>query len=355
MRFGITKNLNSLIFCFCSHLSLSLQNSMNVVTSHRNSNLDWIRCVAILLVITVHTWSLANVSEGAYPLLNGIYDAFVGCGVPLFLMISGGLQLVGESQSLRAFYVKRFKRLLIPFFFWATLIYVLSSCIGKYAEVQSLKKRFDDFENTEFAKEFCYRIEEKIKKMNISDGTKKNLGKAGKYMKDAGTWIVEQAAGKKTASGFVSIFKTSAYSGSKLHDSVLKVGHLFGHKFKPWQAVRWTKNIANSSRILGAIGSVLTVGFQIYNDVQEDKIEKQLAEGRGEIRTCFRDVSNVIEMEYDKVTGAWVQKNIVPCIDQIDSEIEEINNNIQAGNDLYVKLTELLQRVRRMIAEIQAM
>ena len=49
---------------------------MNVVTSHRNSNLDWIRCVAILLVITVHTWSLANVSEGAYPLLNGIYDAF---------------------------------------------------------------------------------------------------------------------------------------------------------------------------------------------------------------------------------------------------------------------------------------
>ena len=139
MRFGITKNLNSLIFCFCSHLSLSLQNSMNVMTSHRNSNLDWIRCVAILLVITVHTWSLANVSEGAYPLLNGIYDAFVGCGVPLFLMISGGLQLVGESQSLRAFYVKRFKRLLIPFFFWATLIYVLSSCIGKYAEVQSLK------------------------------------------------------------------------------------------------------------------------------------------------------------------------------------------------------------------------
>ena len=139
MRFGITKNLNSLIFCFCSHLSLSLQNSMNVVTSHRNSNLDWIRCVAIFLVIIVHTWSLARVSEVAYPLLHRVYDAFIGCGVPLFLMLSGGLQLSSQPQSLSAFYSKRLKRLLVPFFFWATLIYVLSACLGKYDEVHSLK------------------------------------------------------------------------------------------------------------------------------------------------------------------------------------------------------------------------
>lgn len=112
---------------------------MKVVTSHRNSNLDWVRCVAIFLVITVHTWSLAHVNEEVHPLLHRIYDAFVGCGVPLFLMISGGLQLASEPHSLPVFYSRRFKRLLIPFLFWATLIYVISACIGKYDEVQSLK------------------------------------------------------------------------------------------------------------------------------------------------------------------------------------------------------------------------
>ena len=222
-------------------------------------------------------------------------------------------------------------------------------------EVNTLKDKLKEFENTEFAREFRYRMEEKIKKMNISDGTKRNLGKAGGYMKDVGNWIVERAVGKNPASGFTSIFKTSVYSGSQLHDTVLKVGHLFGHKFQPWQAVRWTKNIANCSRVLGVVGSVLTIGIQIYNDRQEDKIEKQLAEGRSEIRSSFRDVSKAIEMEYDKVTDTWIQKNIDPYIEQIDSEIEEINNNIQTGNNLYIKLTELLQRVRRLITEIQTM
>ena len=220
-------------------------------------------------------------------------------------------------------------------------------------EVEALKQRFNDFESMEFVKEFRCRMEDKIKKMNISDGTKRNLEQTGGYIRDIGNWIVNQSVGKNRAAGFSSIFKTSIYSGSKLHDSVLKIGHFFGHKFKPWQAVRWTKNVTNCSRILGVAGSVLSVALQIYNDRQEDKVEAQLAVGRSEIRTCFRDVSNVIDMEYDKVTDTWLQENITPYVEQIDHEIEVINNNIQLCNDLYLKLSDLLQRVRRLITEIQ--
>jgi hypothetical protein len=97
----------------------------------------------------------------------------------------------------------------------------------------------------------------------------------------------------------------------------------------------------------------------VYKVIYEDTIPDVLNpgnivwEGRNEIRSCFRDASNVIELEYDKATDTWIEKNINPHIKQIDHDIEEINNNIDTANEHYVKLSNLLQRVRKLISNIQ--
>jgi small GTP-binding protein len=221
-------------------------------------------------------------------------------------------------------------------------------------EAENLKKKFKELSDTEYARDLKSLMQERVKRINISDKSKQNLQKAGDLMKDIGSKIALMSVGKKSGDGFMSVFKTSTYAGSKLHENVLQVGHLFKHKLKPWEAVRWTKNIANGARILGVVGSVLSIGLQIYNDKQEEKIESELREGRNEIRTCFRDVSNVVDLQYDKATDTWIQENIRPIKEQIDSDIEEINNNIKTHNDLYLKLSELLRRVRKLISEIQS-
>jgi small GTP-binding protein len=220
-------------------------------------------------------------------------------------------------------------------------------------EAGTLQKKFKELSESEFARDLKLTMDERVKSVHISEDTRRNMEKTSNYLKDFGTKIATMSVGKNPGNGFMSIFKTSTYSGSQLHETVLKVGHLFGHKFQPWQAVRWTKNIANGSRVLGVVGSVLSVGLQIYNDKQEDKIENQLAEGRNEIRSCFRDASNVIEMEYDKATDTWIEKNITPHVQQIDKDIAEIYSNIKSTNDLYIKLNNLLQRTRAMISDIQ--
>jgi small GTP-binding protein len=220
-------------------------------------------------------------------------------------------------------------------------------------EAGTLQKKFKELSESEFARDLKLTMDERVKSVHISEDTRRNMEKTSNYLKDFGTKIATMSVGKNPGNGFMSIFKTSTYSGSQLHETVLKVGHLFGHKFQPWQAVRWTKNIANGSRVLGVVGSVLSVGLQIYNDKQEDKIENQLAEGRNEIRSCFRDASNVIEMEYDKATDTWIEKNITPHVQQIDKDIAEIYSNIKSTNDLYIKLNNLLQRTRTMISDIQ--
>lgn len=98
--------------------------------------MDWIRSLALLMIITVHTWSLGRVQ--GYPLISGIYHAFSYCGVPLFIMVSGALILNRPVNSFRTFYSRRLARILIPFFLWSTLIYGLSAWLGKYDDVHSV-------------------------------------------------------------------------------------------------------------------------------------------------------------------------------------------------------------------------
>lgn len=90
--------------------------------TNRNIQLDFIRCVALFLIILCHTHiGLDNVS----PYIAKI-KWFVGkCGVPLFLIISGYLNLPMKYKDKE--YLKiRFKRVGIPFLFWCIIYRILS-------------------------------------------------------------------------------------------------------------------------------------------------------------------------------------------------------------------------------------
>ena len=107
------------------------------MTTGRNTLLDWLRALAILMVVTVHTWSLSHIDSTAYPVLALCYKLFYQCGVPLFVMISGALQLPSSILPIGVFYKKRFTRILVPFLIWSIVIYTLSCIVGKYEDIHS--------------------------------------------------------------------------------------------------------------------------------------------------------------------------------------------------------------------------
>ncbi len=108
------------------------------MTQKRNTLLVWLRAIAILMIVTVHTWSLSHIDSTMHPVLALCYRLFHQWGVPLFVMISGALQLSSPIPSSRRYYKKRYVRILIPFLFWSVIVYLLSCAAGKYADVQSL-------------------------------------------------------------------------------------------------------------------------------------------------------------------------------------------------------------------------
>ena len=219
-------------------------------------------------------------------------------------------------------------------------------------EVKELNKKLDGLQNTQFAKDLQDAIRKKIQDLDFDANTYEGLQKTRRYAGELGGWLSKQATGANAANK--SIMQLAGYSGSNAHQIVLNVGHFFGHKFIPWEAVKWARGIGVAGKCLGVLGAGLGIVLQISSDKQNAKAEKNLAIARGEIRSCFKDVSNAIEMKYDEVAEIWVKENLDPSIEEIDQELADIQRIISEKNEEYQHYLYLLGEVRKLITEIHS-
>ncbi len=97
---------------------LYIKKTLGLIKSNRTPIYDYIRCIAVILVILFHTlnWDLANaVSMSDTALYKGLdhlrYWALV-CN-PLFVMLSGAL-LLGKTEKVGDFYRRRVTKIFIP-------------------------------------------------------------------------------------------------------------------------------------------------------------------------------------------------------------------------------------------------
>jgi small GTP-binding protein len=220
-------------------------------------------------------------------------------------------------------------------------------------ENDSLQKFAKKLENSEFAGVLKSAIERKVEDIKMSKNTASKLGTVAQQAGEAGKWLSKFATGKNASTGWEAIFKLGTYSGSDAHQVVLKVGHFFGHKFKPWEAVKTASKIGKFGKILGVGGALVGVGLQIWQDHQEKKVEQQLIAYRSDIRNTFSEAANVIDMRFDKDTQIWVEDNLQPKINEIDSQIKEIEDMQNIKDKEFALYSQLLQRTRMLINEIQ--
>ena len=222
-------------------------------------------------------------------------------------------------------------------------------------ETGKLQEKIETLSNTTFAVDLKNIIKEKIENVKIDGTTFERAQKAGNVAKNVGEWLAKYAAGAKSADlkGLDSFFKISGASGSSAHNMVLSVGHLFGHKFAPWEAVKFAGKIGQAGKILGAAGAFIGVGLQIVNDCQESKMETQLLTYRNDIRNSFRSAANEINMQFDKSTHTWIAEALDSRIKDIDSKRKELTDLVSSQEKEFEKYQQLLNSTRALINSIQ--
>lgn len=220
-------------------------------------------------------------------------------------------------------------------------------------ESESLRKKIVNMEKSEFVCNLKSAIERKIGEIKLEEKKHGQLGKLASGAKETGVWLSKMATGPNASSGWNAIFKLGSYSGSKAHETILVVGHFFGHKFKPWEAVGVASKIGKFGKVLGVGGALMGVGLQIWQDQQEEKMEKQLLQYRSEIRNMFTDAANVIDMQFDEDTQTWIETNLDPKIQEIDDNIKLIEQSVNIQQNEYENYRNLLKRTRELISQVQ--
>jgi surface polysaccharide O-acyltransferase-like enzyme len=94
---------------------------------------DAIRVISVFLVILIHTsaptvLSWSN-SDHFNWMVGNIFDSLARISVPLFVMLSGSL-LLHKKENLETFLKKRTSRILLPWFFWGTILLFFNNYFG---------------------------------------------------------------------------------------------------------------------------------------------------------------------------------------------------------------------------------
>lgn len=216
------------------------------------------------------------------------------------------------------------------------------------ARFNEIDVRLESIENSEFSTNLKSSLKGKFE--GLPERIKKVLTEASSGLQKAGQTIVNNAYNASAASGL----KLTNFSGSSIHQMVVKFGQTIGHKFKPWEATKLTKNIAICGQVLSYLGIGLSVFMQIKEDQDEEKIRKDRINNRQKVRSQFNAAAN----ELENYARDYIKKNIGCPLDsliaKIDSCIDEIRNTRENRSAACLQLEKLQKECRLLIQDIHS-
>ncbi|MEF9916772.1 MAG: GTPase [Lachnospiraceae bacterium] len=212
------------------------------------------------------------------------------------------------------------------------------------ARFNEVGQALENIENSEFSRTLKSRLSGKFD--GLPEGIKSILTNAAPGFQKAGRSVLNNAYKAGTQGGL----RLTNFSGSNIHQMVLKVGHSIGYKFKPWQAIKFTKGIAVAGQALSVLGVGITIFMQIKADQDEEKIREDLRNNRQNIRSQF----NVAANELEDYAGQYIKDSITVPLENsiagIDGTIQEIRDT-RSNRSLTCRNMEDLQKECKLLIQ----
>lgn len=216
------------------------------------------------------------------------------------------------------------------------------------ARLNEVGQNLEVIENSKFSSELKARLTGKFS--GLPEGIQKMLAEAGSEFQKIGK-SVENHGYRVGVNGGWDIRN---FSGSKIHEWVLKIGHKLGYKFKPWQAAKITRGVTVFGEVLGALGVGIEIFQQAKNDRDERKIREAMRDNRQNIRSQFFAAANGLEEFAGQYIEAYVNEPFEVSISQIDEGIGEIRDSRSNRSLLCLRMEDLQKECRKLIREIHA-
>lgn len=223
------------------------------------------------------------------------------------------------------------------------------SCVNQIIDliekiINDEQVQLDEFYNSEFSKNLEFRLKDKLKKKNpiVEKIFKSDV------LVQGGQKIVAGSIGKEAT----ALTGLKSFAQSDIHETVLNIGHFFGHSFKPWEAVKWTKGINYAGKALGVLGVVFSIGLQAKEDNDEVARQQQMRQNREKLRAGYNDVADEVSFHFEKVVREFLDKNYKKRINDLDIQIYEIRKLKQGKTKNYDLLLSTQKQCKNLISDI---
>lgn len=208
--------------------------------------------------------------------------------------------------------------------------------------LEASESELEEYYNSPFAK----KVYERLSHKNLNDMPLIKKIVDNELLAKSGEAITRNSGGQIGLKGL------AGFSGSNVHQMVLKVGHFFNHSFKPWEAVKIAKGINVFGKVLGVLGIVIAVGMQVKNDYDESERVNEIRNNREKIRAIFNSAAEEVEDYYMKALNEYTNNTIKPRIEQIDQSISSIRQLRTGKTENSKKMALLENQCRALISEI---
>lgn len=216
-------------------------------------------------------------------------------------------------------------------------------------EMTSLARREKELRESNFSQKLMERLEIRIRQYNpvISPETSGKIAKIGAGSEKFGETLSGFCVGKG-GSGLTKV------SGSVAHDAVLKIGHLLGHKFKPWEALKITKGISTAAKCLSVAGALISLGLQAKEDYDQQKILEILRKNRDSVRDAYITATKGVGDDCKQAIEKFISEHLQPELNELEERISVLNQIRRTASTNSGKLLDLRTRTMALISEIQS-
>ncbi len=208
---------------------------------------------------------------------------------------------------------------------------------------EDCEAQLDEFYHSDFSSNLQFRLESKKGSGNpiINQILKSD------FIAQGSSKIISSTTGTNAAANGLK-----AFSGSDAQQWVLNIGHFFGHKFKPWEAVKWVKKLNFAGKALGIFGVVFSWGMQAKEDIDNEKKKTELRESREKLRAGFNDAANEVRKYFTNALNNYLNQNYRARIEELDKQVLEIRSLRKEKSETCKKLEAAQDECRKLISDI---
>jgi len=140
-------------------------------------------------------------------------------------------------------------------------------------------------------------------------------------LKDNTSHLMKYTGADKSSRIFMTLGDSS---GSQVHGLVKNIGGKIGYKFKPWEAVKISKNMGNISKFAGPALSGIMLGVEIVDFVKEERKLKKVVASKQQMNSEFVDIASEVVTQIKQGVVDYLKSTIDSKLSDFDNKKQEI-------------------------------